>query len=438
MVLPFVTYLLAIAFLPLVVPRFWHSNRNRLIVSLAFSLPVAIQLLSGPVGGAALLLHSAEEYLAFIALLGALYVIAGGIRITGTLAGTPLVNTAILGAGAALASFIGTTGASMLLIRPLIRANETRVRRAHTVIFFIFIVSNSGGLLTPLGDPPLYLGFMRGVPFEWTFRLFIPWLLVNGVLLVAFNFIDQMFLNREERERPGSQLEDVQARRTPLGIEGASNFLWLALVVAVIYASAALGPRILRQPDARLFVQIGLLAALAGLAWATTPSPVRAANRFTWGPILEVAAVFIGIFVTMIPALVLVEAEGRRLGLAHPWQYFWATGMLSAVLDNAPTYLTFSALGIGVVNAADPGAGLTLDNLGPFAAHPMGAGLLSAISCGAVFMGALTYIGNGPNFMVKAIAEESGVRMPGFFGYIGWSAMILLPIFAVLTLLWYL
>ncbi len=436
-VIPFVAYLLAIALLPLAAPRFWHPNRNKLLLSLAAAVPVAIWLLAGPGHGGKWLARAGMEYAAFIALLGALYVIAGGIRLKGSLAGTPLTNTAILGIGAVIASFIGTTGASMLLIRPLLRANEARLRKAHIVVFFIFIVSNAGGLLTPLGDPPLYLGFLRGVPFLWTFKLVVPWLIVNGVLLAAFNAIDQWFLDREERERPGSQLEEVQKIREPLRLEGGLNFLWLGGVIALIYAAGAWGSRILGGHGAAELAQIVGLCALAAVGWTTTRTEVRAANRFTWSPILEVAAIFVGIFVTMVPALKLVEAEGSNLGLRDPWQFFWATGLLSSLLDNAPTYLTFTALGTSVVNAAHPGAGLTAESLAPFAAHPAGAPLLAAISCGAVFMGAMTYIGNGPNFMVKAIAEEHRVATPSFFGYMAWSTTILLPIFAVLTFIWF-
>ncbi|HEY3227502.1 MAG TPA: sodium:proton antiporter [Planctomycetota bacterium] len=436
-VAPFVGYLLAIALLPLVAPKFWHSNRNKLLVALAAALPVALYLLLVPEHGGHWLVHSAKEYVAFVVLLAALYVIAGGIHLKGSLAGTPLSNTAILGIGAALASLIGTTGASMVLIRPLLRANEKRLRKAHLVIFFIFIVSNSGGLLTPLGDPPLFLGFLRGVPFLWTLNLFLPWLLVNGALLVIFNFLDQGVLFREELERPGSQLEEVQKIDEPLRLEGGLNILWLLGVIGIIYAIGAWGSKIIRNPDAALLLQVGAMIVLAGLSMATTKTEVRKANRFAWGPILEVAAIFAGIFVTMVPALNLLEAEGAGLGLRGPSHFFWATGLLSSFLDNAPTYLAFTTLGTAVVNGADPAAGLSADNLGPFAAHPAGGTLLAAISCGAVFMGAMTYIGNGPNFMVKAIAEERGVRMPGFFRYMAWSGAILLPVFAAVTLLFF-
>lgn len=436
-VAPFVGYLLAIALLPLVAPKFWHSNRNKLVVALAAALPVALYLLLVPGEGGRWLVHSAKEYLAFVVLIAALYVIAGGIHLGGSLAGTPITNTVILGIGAVLAGLIGTTGASMVLIRPLLRANEKRLRTGHLVVFFIFIVSNAGGLLTPLGDPPLFLGFLRGVPFLWTLHLFLPWLLVNGTLLVIFNFLDQGILFKEELERPGSQLEDVQKIDEPLRLEGGLNFLWLLGVIGVIYAIGAWGPTVIRNPDAALFIQVGAMILLAGFSMATTKTRVRESNRFTWAPILEVAAIFAGIFVTMVPALKLLETEGAGLGLYRPAHFFWATGLLSSFLDNAPTYLAFTTLGTAVVNGADPAAALAADNLGPFAAHPAGGPLLAAISCGAVFMGAMTYIGNGPNFMVKAIAEERGVRMPGFFGYMAWSGAILLPVFAAVTILFF-
>jgi len=436
-VTPFIAFLLAVALLPLAAPKFWHSNRNKLLVALAAALPVALYLLLVPAQGGDWLLHTGKEYLAFVALIGALYVIAGGIHLSGSLAGTPITNTVILAVGALLASVIGTTGASMVLIRPLLRANEKRLRTAHLVVFFIFIVSNAGGLLTPLGDPPLFLGFLRGVPFLWTLNLFVPWLLVNGALLVIFNFVDQGILFKEELERPGSQLEDVQKVDEPLRLEGGLNLLWLLGVIGVIYANGAWGSKVIRNPDAALFLQVGAMIVLAGCSMATTRSSVRKSNRFTWAPVLEVAAIFAGIFVTMVPALKHLESEGAGLGLRRPAHFFWATGLLSSFLDNAPTYLTFTSLATAVVNGADPAAGLAADHLGPFAAHPMGGPLLAAISCGAVFMGAMTYIGNGPNFMVKAIAEERGVRVPGFFGYMAWSGAVLLPLFAAVTILFF-
>jgi Na+/H+ antiporter NhaD/arsenite permease-like protein len=434
--LPFVAYLLTIAIAPLVVPHFWEPNRNKLLLGVIASVPVVLFLLSFH-DGVHWLHHALREYVAFIALLGSLFVISGGVYLRGALAGTPLVNTVFLGAGALLASFVGTTGASMLLIRPLLRANEDRQRKVHLVVFFIFIVSNGAGMLTPLGDPPLFLGFLRGVPFLWTFQLWAPWLLVNGALLVLFNVVDQGVLGREEKERAGSQLEQVMRIEERLSVEGGINFLWLAGVIGIIYGIGRFGAQIAASEDVRALIQILGMAAMAGLSLLTTRRASRAANQFAWAPILEVAAIFLGIFVTMVPALKILESEGAALGVTEPWQYFWATGLLSSFLDNAPTYLTFASLAAGTVNGLDPGARLNADDLGGLAEHPVGAGLLIAISCGAVFMGANTYIGNGPNFMVKAIAEASGVRMPSFFRYMAWSALILLPLFVVVTLVFF-
>jgi Na+/H+ antiporter NhaD/arsenite permease-like protein len=430
-VLPFLGLLLSIAVLPLVLPHFWESNRNRGLVAALFALPVAIYLVAAH-GAAGLheLEEKAKEYTAFILLLASLFVVTGCIYVRGSLAGTPLVNTGVLGLGALLASWIGTTGASVLLIRPLLRANAPRERKAHIVVFFIFTVSNCGGLLTPLGDPPLFLGFLKGVPFEWTLRLWPEWLLVNGALLAIFNVWDQRVLNREERERPGSQLEAV-LEHEPLGIDGKRNFAWLAAIVAVIYAAGrGLGNGGEPWPFG---VQEGLMALVAGLAFASTPTRIRAANAFGFAPIVEVALLFAGIFVTMAPALLLLNANAESFGLREPWHFFWITGLLSSFLDNAPTYLTFAATACGLEGVALEGRYLAQYlSLGGHTAH-----MLAAISVGAVFMGANTYIGNGPNFMVKAIAEENGVRMPSFFGYMAYSGGILIPLFVVATFLFF-
>ena len=432
-VTPFAAYLTALAVVPLAFPRFWERTRNKLAMAAAFGVPVALAL--GMDGKAAWLAHSAFEYAAFITLLASLFVIAGGVHLRGSLAGTPLANTTLLAVGAVLASLVGTTGASMLLLPPLLRANETRRRKVHIVVFFIFIVSNGGGLLTPLGDPPLYLGFLRGVPFLWTLRLLGPWALVNGALLAIFNLLDQRILDREERERPGAQLEDVQRVDEPLRIEGRRNLVYLGLVLGVVFLTGQYGSRIHPDPAMQLLVQVAGTAAVAAASLATTPAGVRKANHFTWGPIQEVAAVFAGVFVTMVPALKVLEARGAALGLTQPWQYFWASGLLSSLLDNAPTYLTFASMAVGVLN--EGGASFTADDLGRVVQDPQGALYMAAISCGAVFMGANTYIGNGPNFMVKAIAEHRGVSMPGFFGYVAWSAAVLIPLFVVVTLVFF-
>jgi len=427
-VVPFVLYLLLIAALPLFVGRFWDSNRNKLAVAAAASLPVVVYLLAAHPAGAELLVGAAREYLAFIALLGALFVISGGIYLRGALAGTPVVNTGFLAVGVLLASVIGTTGASALLIRPLLRANEDRPRSRHLVIFFIFTVSNGAGMLTPLGDPPLFLGFLRGVPFTWTLQLAAPWAVVNCALLVIFALVDRS-IARHEAPRPLDQGAE------PLRIEGELNLVWLLGVVATVFVLGTYGRSWFAGASSRAAVQIVAMVVFAALSAVTTPRKVHEANRFTWAPILEVAVVFIGIFITMVPALEFLQERGASLGITQPWQFFWASGALSSVLDNAPTYLTFASLATGVANAG--GGMLSAADLGGLAAHPVGHGLLAAVSCGSVFMGAITYIGNGPNFMVKAIAEQHHVRMPSFFGYTLWSVTILVPLFGAVALLFF-
>jgi Na+/H+ antiporter NhaD/arsenite permease-like protein len=435
-VLPFAFYLLVIAVVPLFLPHFWEKNRNKLIVAIAAGIPAAAYLLTSH--GGHLLLDSLKEYVAFIVLLASLFIISGAIYLKGSLAGTPLVNTGFLAAGSILASVIGTTGASMLLLRPLLRANEKRTKKTHIVILFIFIVSNGGGMLTPLGDPPLFLGFLRGVPFLWTLQLLAPWALVNGLLLVIFNLLDQAVLNKEELERPGSQLEDVQKVAEPLRIQGGINFLWLLGVIAINGSVGYFGKRQGWSDDVQKLLLIAGMGSMAALSLVTTPKEIRQANKFTWGPILEVAVIFIGIFVTMVPATMLLEEMGKSgaIRMTHAWEFFWGSGALSSFLDNAPTYVTFASLACGVVGGQ---TGQTIDpsNLGQLLAHPQGALFLKAVSCGSVFMGANTYIGNGPNFMVKAIAEENGVKMPSFFGYMLWSVGILIPIFIGVTFLFF-
>ena len=430
-VLPFVGLLLSIAILPLAAPRFWETNRNKGIVTALLALPVAIYLVAAHgAAGVAELVEKAKEYVSFIVLLASLFVVTGGIYVRGSLSGTPLMNSGVLGLGALLASWIGTTGASVLLIRPLLRANVARERKAHIVVFFIFVVSNCGGLLTPLGDPPLFLGFLKGVPFGWTLRLWPHWLLVNGLLLVIFNVWDQRVLAREERERPGSQLEAV-LQHEPLGIDGAANFGFLAAIVAVLYAAGS-GAGNAGEPWP-FGVQEGLMAFVTLLAYATTPGRIRSANAFGLGPIIEVAVLFAGLFVTMAPALLLLNANAKQFGIAEPWQFFWAAGLLSSFLDNAPTYLTFAATACGLEGIALEGRYLAQY----LALGPRAAETLAAISVGAVFMGANTYIGNGPNFMVKAIAEQAGVRMPSFFGYLAYSGGVLIPLFGIATFVFF-
>ncbi len=433
-VLPFVAMLLSIAIFPLVAGHWWEHNRNKAIVAALFSAPLAIYMVVA-FGEAGLheLLHKLKEYVSFLALLATLFVISGGIYVQGSLSGTPLVNTGLLAFGAVIASFVGTTGASVLLIRPLLRANASRQRKAHIVVFFIFIVSNCGGLLTPLGDPPLFLGFLDGVPFEWTLRLGKEWALVNGLLLVIFNVWDQVVFDKEEKERPGSQLEQVMIHE-PLKILGLHNLLFLAGVVAVIYAAGkGLGTTDGRWPGG---VQEALLILLGVASFFTTPKQIHEDNRFRFTPINEVAILFAGIFITMTPALLILNANAGILGVDQPWEFFWAAGSLSSFLDNAPTYLTFAATACGQhdISTAEP------RYLARFLALPADAQaqqVLAAISCGSVFMGANTYIGNGPNFMVKAIAEQNGVTMPGFFAYMAYAGCVLIPIFVVVTLVFF-
>jgi len=400
---PFVTMLLAIAILPLAAPRFWESNARKLAVAALLGLPVLVLYARRD---PAALVRTSHEYFSFIVLLGSLFVVSGGILATGDLEAAPRTNTAFLAAGSVLASLIGTTGASVLLIRPLLSTNRERRHVAHTVVFFIFVVSNTGGLLTPLGDPPLFLGYLRGVPFTWTLRLLPHWLLVNGLLLAVYYLWDR---RAHAREPVPALVRDRTAVR-PLRIRGKRNLLLLLALVASVAG--------LSWPAREV-----VMLALAGLSMAATPREIHEGNRFTFHAIAEVAALFAGIFLTMLPALDILHARGAALGLTSPRQFFWATGLLSSFLDNAPTYLTFLAVAQSL--------GLPAQVVG--VTHEV----LAAISAGAVFMGANTYIGNGPNFMVRAIAEERGVRMPSFGGYMLYSGAVLIPCFVLVTLVFF-
>jgi Na+/H+ antiporter NhaD/arsenite permease-like protein len=398
-VLPFAGFLLAIALFPLLAPSFWARHYGK--VSAAFAVPVAAWFLFAAPRE---LLHTTLEYISFLVLLASLFTISGGILVRGTIRGTPGVNCAFLGAGAVLSNLLGTTGASMLLIRPLLRANSHRTKAAHVYVFFIYIVANIGGALTPIGDPPLFLGYLKGVPFFWTVaNLWHYWLVTAAIVIGIFYALDRLAVRSEGTGGPAA--ESGTGEKTPISMEGKWNFLLLGAVIGAVFL-----PTPVRETA---------MAAAAILSAWKTPARVREENEFTWHPIEEVAILFAGIFATMIPALLILKARGGELGVTQPWQFFWATGTLSSFLDNAPTYLTFFSLAQGLGGPADV-AGIS-------------APILRAISAGAVFMGANTYIGNAPNFMVKAIAEGAGVRMPSFFGYMGWSAAILLPVFALLT-----
>ena len=441
---PFAGLLLAIAILPLIekAAHWWHSNTNKLIVALTLAaVTLGYYYLrgfgltgDGHVSEAGLptvfaVLHHAvlDEYIPFMTLLFALYVVSGGIVVRGDVRATPLTNTTILSVGGLLASFIGTTGASMVLIRFLLRTNSERHNVVHTVIFFIFIVSNCGGLLLPTGDPPLFLGYLQGVPFFWTLRLWPEWL-ITMVCLLAIYFVWDSIAWR--REKPSDKIHDRLAVE-PLRIAGAANLAWLILVVTIV---ALLDPEkhvpfTEWAPPPHL--REGLVLFVVAAAWLTTNPALRVENKFTFFAIAEVACLFIGIFITMQTPLEILRLRGGELHVSHPWQFFWASGGLSSFLDNAPTYVVFLELAKSLTHAAGPGV---IDLIG--GGH-VREDLLIAVSLGSVFMGANTYIGNGPNFMVKSIADEAGVKMPSFFGYMAYSGVILIPLFAALTFIFF-
>ncbi|MDR2253732.1 MAG: sodium:proton antiporter [Bifidobacteriaceae bacterium] len=406
--LPFVVLLACIAVLPLIkrTAPLWEHNSFKLALSLALGVPVGLWMWFGR--DPHLVTHSMAEYGQFIALLASLFVVTGGIYLAGDLRATPRNNTAMLALGALLASFVGTTGAAMLLVRPILNTNAERRHRAHTMVFAIIIVANCGGLLTPLGDPPLYVGLMRGVPFLWTFTLFGPWLFTNGLLLFTYYALDRLRYSQEPPEAIAADESAIQ----PLSIRGGFNAVWLAVIIASV---ALLGD----WPWVKVAVQLAAAAA----SYLLTPRRIRFGdNEFTWRPIAEVAYLFAGIFLTMIPALEILRGEAHSLPL-NEYTFFGFTGGLSAVLDNTPTYLAFF----------DMGQELTLAGSATVAGVP---GLyLTAIALGAVTCGALTYIGNGPNFMVKAVAEERGVPMPSFGRYVLWTMNYLLPVLIALVCL---
>ncbi len=433
---PFAGVLLSIALMPLLAPSFWHHHYGKVVTawSAAFLLPFAYVFGSGAaVGGLAHALVA--EYIPFIVLVGTLFVVAGGIFIRGNIHGSPSMNVLILAIGAFLASFMGTTGASMLLIRPIIRANDNRKHAAHVIVFFIFIVSNAGGSLTPLGDPPLFLGFLKGVDFFWTVKHIFPeTLFLLASLLAIFYVIDSYYYRKE-----GVLPVDPTPDNTPtFGFEGGVNFLFLAGVVALVLMSGIWKSGVafsVAGADvtwAALLRDLGLVAlALASLHLASQAA--REKNQFTWGPIVEVAKLFAAIFLTIIPVIAMLRAGTNGAfaavvsavtgpdGQPIDAMYFWASGALSSFLDNAPTYLVF-------FNTAGGDPQVLMTTL---------ATTLAAISAGSVFMGANTYIGNAPNLMVKAIAEDRGIKMPSFFGYMAWSCAVLLPLFAIMTVIWF-
>lgn len=446
-VIPFAGILLSIALFPLLNPHWWEHNIGK--VSLFWSVVFFVPFLIGYGFDRAVyqLLHIyVIDYIPFIILLGGLFVISGGITVRGSLTGTPVLNTVILAIGSILASVIGTTGASMLLIRPLIRALGCRRYKVHTIIFFIFIVSNIGGSLSPIGDPPLFLGFLHGVSFFWTLRLFPLFLMNVAILLGVYFFLDSYFLRREGGLMAAPAADSCG--KQPVSVAGLSNFVLLAGVICAVVLSGIFAKHPLFYDtvaghdrgiplftvDGHTLVmplmnvcRDGLILLLGWFSLGSTPVSLRKENNFTWGPIKEVAILFAGIFATIIPAIAILQARGGELGVTSPAQFFWASGALSSFLDNAPTYLTFLSLagGLGLK------AGVWTD-LGYVTPE-----VLMAISAGSVFMGANTYIGNAPNFMVRSIAEENEIKMPSFFAYMGWSVCVLIPLFIVNTLVFF-
>lgn len=441
LVIPFAGLLLSIAIFPLVKPEWWEKRQPWAVAfwSLLFVIPFAV-MFGASTAAETVLECLVNDYLTFIVLLFGLFCVAGNITLEGDLAGSPRINACMLAIGTLLSSCIGTTGASMLLVRPIIKMNAWRKRKSQIMIFFIFMISNMGGCLTPIGDPPLLMGFTRGVPFTWSLKLF-PILLFNMIILcIIFYFIDRHNYRKDIAEgcRP-----DLSKASTKVSIEGGHNVIFIVMIVAAVILSgvlptmsafqtadgATIGIRIFEDVifTVPAMIEIVIILLAAWLSFKTTNKEIRVKNHFTWGAIKEVAVLFVGIFITMQPALKILTANGASLGITEPYQMFWMTGALSSFLDNTPTYLVFltTAGTLGATSGIVTSVGIISEKL------------LMAISCGAVFMGAVTYIGNAPNFMVKSISDENGVRMPSFFGYMVWSIGILIPVFIIDTLIFF-
>ncbi len=417
--LPFVLMLLSIAIFPLFWSHWWAKNRNKLIVAGILGLPTAVFLLSSGMHEK-LFQTMVFDYLPFIILLGSLFTITGGISLTGDIEARPIINTAFLGIGAVLASIMGTTGAAMLLVRPLLKTNQERNFKVHTVLFFIGVVANCGGLLTPLGDPPLFMMYLRGTPFTWFLRLFPEWLFTNGLLLLVYFVVDSYYYKKES---PQAILRDETNIR-PIRLQGKLNFVWL---IGVVLAVAFLNQQYIRaihHNQYYRFLREFVIIAMALVSLAFTPRLARVSNNFTWGPIQEVAYLFFGIFVTMVPCILYLEYNAKQLGVNLPHQFYYASGGLSSVLDNTPTAVTFYSLALGLgKQATNMVAGIPYE-------------LMRAISLGAVFFGSMTYIGNGPNFLVKSIAEDNNIKMPSFFAYVfKFSLVVLFPVFVLVQLI---
>lgn len=430
--IPFGIMLLSIAVGPLIAPKLWESNLTKLIVSIVLGIPVVVFMLVKGLSGE-LINTVFFDYVPFIILLLALFVITGGIHLSGDIKAKPWVNTLFLAVGFILASLMGTTGAAMLLIRPVLATNQQRQYKIHTVLFFIALVANCGGLMTPLGDPPLFMLFLRGASFTWFSTMWMEWLFTGSILLLLYFMADCWYYYKKESwVALSADTREIE----PLRITGKLNFVWLiGIVASVAFINQGLIPA-MGAEDAPIYLkylrEIAMLIFM-GLSLLTTSKKTRYEdNKYTWTPIIEVAALFIGIFVTMAPALIYLEQNAARLGFNHVWQFYYSTGLLSSFLDNTPTAVAFHSMALGLPESVAAAAAGIVD--GELNGVNFVAGvpemMLKAISIGAVFFGSMTYIGNGPNFMVKAIAEESGIKMPSFFGYmIKFSLIILLPIY---------
>jgi Na+/H+ antiporter NhaD/arsenite permease-like protein len=417
---PFVIMLLMIAVGPLLFHHWWEQNKNKLIVSLVLGIPTAIFLITQKLTGS--LIHQLLfDYVPFIILLGSLFVITGGIHLKGDIQAKPWINTLFLGIGAILASFMGTTGAAMLLIRPVIKTNSERKFKVHTILFFIAIVANCGGLLTPLGDPPLFLLYLRGAEFSWFFHMFPEWLFVNVILLIIYFVADTYFYKKEPIENLKFDTTNIE----PIKLKGNLNFVWLLGIVGSVAFLNDQYLHFIHDNHYYGFIREAAMLTFAGASLLFTSKALRKANKFTWVPITEVAFLFLGIFTTMVPALLYLSTNAASFGLTTPAHFYYATGSLSAFLDNAPTAVSFYELATGMHSTIPDIIVAGIPEV-----------LLTAISLGAVFFGAMTYIGNGPNFMVKAIAEENKIDMPSFFGYmIKFSLIVLLPVYIITQLI---
>ncbi|HKL96547.1 MAG TPA: sodium:proton antiporter [Paludibacteraceae bacterium] len=427
--IPFAIMLLSIAVLPLIFESWWERNRHKLTVALILAVPTAIYLINNG------LVHNLEhqilfDYIPFIMLLASLFVVTGGIHLNGDIKAKPIINTLFLGIGYLLASIMGTTGAAMLLIRPVITTNQQRKYKTHTVLFFIATVANCGGLLTPLGDPPLFLLFLRGAPFTWFLNLLPEWAFVGTFLLLIYFLVDTYYYKKEHWVHLSADAREIE----PIRITGTINFIFLlGVILSVAFINDDFIPLMKDNPDTGYLAPIWLkflreiiLGLLIALSLYATKKEVREKNKFSWRPIIEVAVVFLGIFITMVPTMLYLAQNASSFGLTEPWQFYYTAGTLSSFLDNAPTAVAFHGVALGLVNSGQAAAEIAgIPEL-----------LLKAIAVGSVFFGAMTYIGNGPNFMVKAIAEENKVEMPSFFGYMfKFSLLVLLPLYILTQLL---